>query len=132
MTMACGLLPGEGRMERVAKVFWLTTVVAAAVAFLTQPGPLRWAAIGWLALIGLTFALGNWIISAAWISGRGTGSSVPLLGVLFLGIALAAVPPDLIRRWMIWGLFLDPWPWTVALCPIARLFEREPSDSRCS
>ena len=52
----CAATPGS--MERVAKVFRLTTAVAAPAAFLMQPGPLSWAAWPWtiaLAPVGLLF-----------------------------------------------------------------------------
>jgi hypothetical protein len=111
-------------MEQAAKVFWLTMVVAVPLAFLPHPGLVRWAAIGWLALIGVMCALGNWVMIAACVTGRRSGSMIPLLGTLFLGATVAAVPANVVGRWIIWGLFLDPWSCAIALWPIARMFKR--------
>lgn len=111
-------------MEQIAKLFWLTTVVAAPVAFLVQPGPVRWAAIGWLALIGVMCALGNWVTIAACVTRRRSGSMIPLLGTLFLGATFAAVPTNVVGRWIMWGVFLDPWLWAIVLWPIARVFKK--------
>ena len=115
---------GCDRIEWISKMFWLTTVVAAPVAFLAQPGLVRWAAIGWLALIGVTCALGNWFTIAAWVTRRRSGSMIPLLGTLVLGAALAAVPTNVVGRRMMLGVLLDPWPLTIALWPITRMFKK--------
>jgi len=109
-------------MEVVTKVFWATTVLAVPLALLVEPGPLRWVAIGWLALLGIICALANWATIAGYIVRRRSGSMIPLLGVASLGIAVGAMPPTLFGGWRLIGLFLDPWLLVVAVGALVHPF----------
>jgi hypothetical protein len=112
-------------MDKVTKIFWLTTVAAVPLAFLVPLGPVRWAAISWLALLGVICAISNWVTIAAYFVRRRRGSTIPLLGGLCMGAALAAVPTRMIGHWIIWGALLDPWPIVFAVWPLARIFKAD-------
>ena len=110
-------------MDVAAKVFWLTTLVAVPLALLVQSGAARWTAIGWLGLVGVTCAFANWATAVRYVARRRSGSMVPLLGVLCLGIAAAATPSKLLGRWRLLGTLLDPWPVIIAVWPFVCLFK---------
>jgi hypothetical protein len=103
--------------DKLARVFWLTTIVAVPVAYLTEPGLWRWVAIAWFGIFGVSVALGNWAILLRSREGGRHVSLVPLLGGALLLLALGAVPVKLVSRSIIWGCLLDPWLAVLAISP---------------
>jgi hypothetical protein len=60
-------------------------------------------------LVGTLLAVGNWGCVVVLIRGKRAPSLAPLLGGLFLLLAIAATPISSIRRWAPLGLLIDPW-----------------------
>src|SRR5437763_16579779 len=96
-------------MDLVAPLFWGGSAVAIPAAFFA-PGVLRWAAISWLAIVGVLFSLVNWAMAARTLLLRRDGSMIGPFGALFLGLAVAAFPGRRAARWsVLWILVADPW-----------------------
>lgn len=79
-----------------------------AIAFLANPGTLRFCAVGVVGTIGLLFALANWAcLIVAFCSGRHI-SLVPFLGGLLLTLAALATPTPRLGWFAFLGVLLDP------------------------